>query len=196
MRKIIVLEHLSLDGVIQAPGGKDEDLSGGFTHGGWTAPFASTELGRLVRGQMHREFDLLLGRRTYELWADYWPNHAEIWPEANAATKYVASTTQRDSLWGPDVFLSEPVEELKELKQADGPDFHVWGSSELVQTLLHHDLVDECWFIHYPIIIGSGKQLFPNDGMNPLTLEVIEHHSLPNGVSVVHYKRNNDVEGA
>ncbi len=145
---------------------------------------------------MHREFDLLLGRRTYELWADYWPNHAEIWPEANAATKYVASTTQRDSLLGQDVFLSEPVEQLKELKQADGPDFHVWGSSELVKTLLHHDLVDECRFIHYPIIIGSGKQLFPNDGLNPLTFQVTEHHSLLNGVSVVHYKRNVDVERA
>lgn len=104
MRKIIVLGHISLDGVIQSPGGNDEDVSKGFTYGGWTGPFASDELGRLIRTQMHSDFALLLGRKTYEHWGDYWPQHANVWPEAQIAIKYVVSQILHESVWEPTVF--------------------------------------------------------------------------------------------
>ena len=105
-RKIIVLEHISLDGVIQAPGGSEEDTSGGFVHGGWIAPFSDTALGTALRNQMNSSFDLLIGRRTFDIWAPYWPHHADIWPGVNMATKYVASNTITSSEWKPSVFLS------------------------------------------------------------------------------------------
>ena len=113
MRKIIVLEHLSLDGVIQAPGGKEEDLSGDFMHGGWTESFSSQELGIWIRTQMHSEFDLLLGRKTYDQWASYWPNHDDVWPEANRAMTYVVTRQSMDTRWEATIFLTEPVEVLK-----------------------------------------------------------------------------------
>ncbi|ACQ69915.1 MULTISPECIES: dihydrofolate reductase family protein [unclassified Exiguobacterium] len=189
MRKIIVLEHLSLDGVIQAPGGKEEDLSGDFMHGGWTEPFSSQELGIWIRTQMHSEFDLLLGRKTYAQWASYWPNHDDIWPEANRAMKYVITRQSTDSRWESTTFLTEPVEALKRLKQEEGPDLHVWGSGELVHTLLANNLIDEVRLIVYPIIIGSGKRLFPDGNILPLQLDVIEQQLMPNGVHVVRYGR-------
>lgn len=189
MRKIIVLEHVSLDGVIQSPGGQDEDVSEGFTYGGWTGPFASDELGRLIRTQMHSDFALLLGRKTYEQWGDYWPHHADVWPEAQIATKYVASQTLQHSIWEPTVFLKDPIKQLTLLKLEAGPDFHVWGSSDLAHALFQNGLVDDCWLIIYPIIIGSGKRLFPNGDMNPITFTSMSHHLMPNGVVVSHYQR-------
>lgn len=189
MRKIIVLEHLSLDGVIQAPGGKEEDLSEDFMHGGWTEPFSSQELGIWIRTQMHSEFDLLLGRKTYDQWASYWPNHDDVWREATRAMKYVVTRQSQDSRWESTTFLTEPVEALKRIKQEEGPDLHVWGSSELVHTLLANDLIDEVRLIVYPIIIGSGKQLFPDGNILPLQLDVIEQQLMPNGVHVVRYGR-------
>lgn len=189
MRKIIILEHLSLDGVIQAPGGKEEDLSGDFMHGGWTEPFSSQKLGIWIRTQMHSEFDLLLGRKTYDQWANYWPNHDDVWPEANRAMKYVVTRQSQDSQWEATIFLTEPVEALRRLKQEEGPDLHVWGSSELVHTLLANDLIDEVRLIVYPIIIGSGKRLFPDGNILALHLDVIEQQLMPNGVHVVRYGR-------
>ena len=189
MRKIIVLEHLSLDGVIQAPGGKEEDMSGDFMHGGWTEPFSSQELGIWIRTQMNSEFDLLLGRKTYDQWASYWPHHDDVWPEVNRAMKYVVTRQSRDSLWESTTFLTEPVEALKQIKQEDGPDLHVWGSSELVHTLLANDLIDEYRLIMYPIIIGSGKRLFPDGNILPLQLDAMEQQLMPNGVSIVRYER-------
>lgn len=189
MRKIIVLEHLSLDGVIQAPGGKEEDLSEDFMHGGWTEPFSSQELGIWIRTQMHSEFDLLLGRKTYDQWASYWPNHDDVWREATRAMKYVVTRQSQDSRWESTTFLTEPVEALKRIKQEEGPDLHVWGSSELVHTLLANDLIDEVRLIVYPIIIGSGKRLFPDGNILPLQLDVIEQQLMPNGVHVVRYGR-------
>lgn len=189
MRKIIVLEHLSLDGVIQAPGGKEEDLSEDFMHGGWTEPFSSQELGIWIRTQMHSEFDLLLGRKTYDQWASYWPNHDDVWREATRAMKYVVTRQSQDSRWESTTFLTEPVEALKRIKQEEGPDLHVWGSSELVHTLLANDLIDEVRLIMYPIIIGSGKRLFPDGNILPLQLDVIEQQLMPNGVHVVRYGR-------
>lgn len=189
MRKIIVLEHISLDGVIQAPGGPEEDTSGGFAHGGWIAPYSDEILGTALRGQMNQTFDLLLGRKTYEIWAPYWPNHGEIWPRANAATKYVASHSATSGTWQPSVFLNGDVaEEVAKIKQQEGADLHVWGSSNLLQTLIKHDLVDVFWLMVYPITLGSGKRLFA-DGTIPAAFKVTESIVTPSGVIVVTYER-------
>ena len=189
MRKIVVLEHISLDGVIQAPGGPDEDTSGGFAQGGWSAPYSDALLGTLLRRQMNLPFDLLLGRKTYEIWAPYWPHHGDIWPGANAATKYVASHTMTSGEWQPSVFLSGDIaEKITELKRQPGPDLHVWGSSALIQTLLKHNLVDTFWLMIYPITLGGGKRLFA-DGTIPAAFKVTESQVSSQGVIVVSYAR-------
>lgn len=189
MRKITVLEHISLDGVIQAPGGPDEDTSGGFAHGGWIAPYSDESVGKLLRGQMSKSFDLLLGRKTYEIWAPYWPLHSEVWPQVNKATKYVASNTMISGEWESTVILSGDIaEQIKQIKQQDGPDIHVWGSGELIQTLLRHDLIDAFWLMIYPKTLGSGKRLFA-EGTVPAAFKVTECFVAPNGVIVVNYER-------
>lgn len=189
MRKIMVLEHISLDGVIQAPGGPDEDPSGGFTHGGWVSPFSDEILGTLLRKQMNLPFDLLLGRTTFEIWEPYWPQHGDIWPNANRAVKYVASHTRTSSPWQPSVFFSgDAAEQVAHLKQQPGPDLHVWGSSQLVQTLLQHGLVDTFWLMIYPIILGAGKRLFAG-GTPPTAFQVTASTVTPNGVAVINYER-------
>lgn len=189
MRKIIVLEHVTLDGVIQAPGGPDEDTSGGFAYGGWIAPYSDAILGSVLRKQMNLPFDLLLGRRTYEIWAPYWPHHAEAWPGVNAATKYVASNTMTNGEWQPSVFIGgDTAGKVAKIKQQQGPDLHVWGSGNFVQTLLKHDLVDAFWLMIYPITLGSGKRLFA-DGTNPNAFEVTESLVTSKGVIVANYER-------
>lgn len=189
MRKIVVLEHITLDGVIQAPGGPDEDTSGGFTHGGWIAPFSDAVLGTALRKQMNLPFDLLLGRKTFDIWAPYWPHHGDVWPNVNAATKYVASNTVTSGDWNPSVFLSGDIPgEVAKLKQQPGPDLHVWGSGDLLQTLIKHDLVDTFWLMIYPITLGGGKRLFA-DGTIPATFRVTESMVTPTGVIVVNYER-------
>ncbi len=189
MRKIIVLEHITLDGVIQAPGGPDEDPSGGFAYGGWVAPFSDEILGTLLRRQMNKEFDLLLGRKTFEIWAPYWPKHGDVWSEVNKATKYVASNTVASSEWQPSVFLSgDIVQIITQIKQQQGPDLHVWGSGDLIQTLIKHDMVDVFWLMVYPITLGSGKRLFAS-GTMPAAFKVTEGHVTPSGVMVMSYER-------
>lgn len=189
MRNLIVLEHISLDGVIQAPGGPAEDTSGGFAHGGWIAPYSDPVLSARLRRQMNSSFDLLLGRKTFDIWAPYWPHHGDIWPNANAATKYVASNSVSTSDWQPCVFLSGDVAgKVAEIKQQSGPDLHVWGSSNLLQTLLKHDLVDAFWLMIYPLTLGNGKRLF-GDGTLPRTFQVTESTVTPGGVIVVNYAR-------
>lgn len=189
MRKVQVLEHLSLDGVLQAPGGPDEDPSGGFTHGGWIAPYASADLGELLRKQMNASFDLLLGRKTFEIWEPYWPLHGDAWPRANAATKYVASTTRTHGEWQPSVFLGGPMASaIAALKQTPGPDLHVWGSGQLVQSLLKHDLVDVLWLMIYPLTLGAGKRLFA-EGAIPAAFRVTDSRVTAKGVIVVTYER-------
>jgi dihydrofolate reductase len=189
MRRVIVLEHVSLDGVIQAPGGPDEDTSGGFTHGGWIAPYADAILGTALRKQMNLPFDLLLGRKTYEIWAPYWPHHGDVWPGVNAATKVVASNLVTSGDWQPSVFLNGDVaEKVANIKQQPGPDLHVWGSGHLIQTLIKHDLVDAFWLMIYPITLGVGKRLFA-DGTIPLAFQVTESTVTPKGVIVVNYER-------
>ena len=189
MRKVIVLEHVSLDGVIQAPGGPEEDTSGGFAYGGWIAPYSDEVLGKLLRRQMNLPFDLLLGRITFEIWEPYWPNHGDAWPGVNTATKYVASNTRTASDWQPSVFLSGNIAgNVAEIKQQPGPDLHVWGSGNLVQTLIRHDLVDAFWLMIYPLTLGGGKRLFA-EGTIPAAFQVTESQVTPKGVMVVSYER-------
>jgi dihydrofolate reductase len=189
VRKVIVLEHISLDGVIQAPGGPDEDTSGGFAYGGWIASYSDPILGTALRKQMNLPFDLLLGRKTYDIWAPYWPHHADAWPGVNTATKYVASKTMTSGEWQPSVFLSGDVaEKVAKIKRQPGPDLHVWGSGNLLQTLIQNDLVDTFWLMIYPITLGAGKRLFA-DGTIPVAFKVTESQIIPNGVIVVNYER-------
>ncbi|MEZ4712737.1 MAG: dihydrofolate reductase family protein [Caldilineaceae bacterium] len=196
MRKIIVLEHISLDGVIQAPGGPAEDSSGGFAYGGWVAPYSDEILGTALRKQMNMPFDLLLGRKTFEIWEPYWPQHGDIWPNVNKATKYVASNTMTSSEWQPSVFLNGDIAaKVAKIKQEPGPDLHVWGSSDLLQTLIKHDLVDVFWLMIYPVTLGSGKRLFA-DGAIPAAFKVTDGVVTPTGVIVVNYARAGEVKTA
>ena len=189
MRKVMVLEHISLDGVIQAPGGPDEDTSGGFAYGGWAGPYSDEILGTALRRQMNMPFDLLLGRKTYEMWASYWPHHGDIWPGANAATKYVASNTITSGEWQPSVFLNGDIaEKVAKIKQQPGPDLNVWGSGILMQTLIKHDLVDAFWLMIYPVTLGVGKRLFAG-GTILMAFKVTESKVTPKGVIVVNYER-------
>lgn len=189
MRQVVVLEHITLDGVIQAPGGPDEDTSGGFVHGGWIASMSDAVLGSALRRQMSLPFDLLLGRKTFDIWAPYWPLHGDVWPGVNAATKYVASRTQTSSDWQPSVFLDGDVAgKVATLKQQPGPDLHVWGSADLLQTLIRHDLVDSFWLMIYPITLGTGKRLFAA-GTLPRAFRVTESLVTPGGVIVATYER-------
>ena len=188
MRKIIVLEHITIDGVIQGPGGPDEDTSGGFTYGGWIGSYSDEVLGNQLRKQMYSTFDLLLGRKTFEIWEPYWPKHKDVWPMVNSATKYVVSNTRKSSDWEHTVFLSENVvEEVKRLKQLQGPDIHVWGSGELMQTLLRNDLIDEFWLMIYPITLGAGKKLFTK-GTIASSFKITESTVTPKGVIIVRYE--------
>lgn len=189
MRKIVVLEHISLDGVIQGPGGPDEDTSGGFAYGGWIGAYSNEVLGTLLKKQMGLLFDLLIGRKTYDIWAPYWPNNGQYWPRVNQATKYVASHTLTSAEWQPAVILNGDVaEKVAQIKQQPGPDLHVWGSSDLLQTLIRHDLVDTFWLMIYPITLGSGKRLFAG-GTMPAAFKVTESTFTPSGVIVVNYER-------
>jgi len=189
MRKIIVLEHVSMDGVIQAPGGPEEDPSGGFAYGGWAGANSDDVVGAALRKQMNLPFDLLLGRRTFDIWEPYWPQHGDIWPGVNTATKYVASNTRTASKWQPSVFLNGDIaEKVAKIKQQQGPDLNVWGSGKLLQTLIKHDLVDTFWLMIYPITLGVGKRLFA-DGTIPAAFKVTEGTVTPDGVIVVNYER-------
>src|SRR5512146_1552977 len=189
MRKVIVLEHISIDGVIQAPGGPDEDTSGGFAYGGWIASYSDDILGAALRRQMNMPFDLLLGRKTFEIWASYWPQHADAWPGVNTATKYVASNSMKSHAWQPSAFIMGDVaEEVARIKQQPGPDLNVWGSANLLQMLIKQDLVDAFWLMVYPITLGGGKRLFA-DGTIPAAFKLTESIVASNGVIVVNYER-------
>lgn len=193
MRKLIVLEFTTLDGVIQAPGGETEDLDGGFAFGGWTVPF-SDEIGGATIGKLiNKPLDLLLGRKTFDIWESYWPSHGEEWPQVNIATKYVASNTRTSSNWQPTVFLDGDVaEKVAVIKQEPGPELHLWGSSNLFQTLYKRDLIDELWLMVYPITLGSGKRLFA-EGTIPAAFKLSESLVTPKGVIFAHYERDGDV---
>jgi len=191
MRKIIVLEFITLDGVMQAPGGPEEDTSGGFKYGGWSAPYADEASGKAMRKQMEAT-DILLGRKTFEIFESYWPQHAEYWPGINEVTKYVLSNTVNKSDWQNTVFLTS-VADIEKLKNSEGSDIKVWGSGELVQLLLKHDLVDELWLKIYPVILGNGKKWFDN-GALPAAFTLTESLVTPGGVIFANYKRAGDVK--
>jgi len=194
MRKIIVLTFLSLDGVMQGPGGPTEDPSGNFTLGGWTVPYFDEFLGNVMTEQMSQPFDLLLGRKTFEIFASYWPSHEEEGAGINKATKYVASNTLKSHDWQKSVFLSGNVpEEIKKLKGEDGPDLQVHGSAKLIQTLLEHDLVDEFWLKIFPVTLGKGKRLF-DQGTIPAAYTLVDSKTSPAGVIMATLKRAGDVK--
>src|SRR5882762_1546219 len=194
MRKIIVLEHISLDGVIQAAGGPDEDTSDGFAYGGWAAPYSDDAIEAALIKKMNSPFDLLLGRKTFDSWAGFWPQHGDFWPSVNTATKYVASNTMTSSEWQPSVFLSGDVaKKVAELKQGEGPDLHIWGSGNLLQTLMKHDLVDDFWLMIYPITLGQGKRLFA-EGTIPAAFKVTESIVGSTGVILMNYERAGAVQ--
>ncbi len=192
MRKIIVLSFISLDGVMQAPGGPEEDASGGFREGGWTVPYFDEFLGKIMGAQMSKPFELLLGRKTFEIFASYWPRHEADWPGINGATKYVASHTITRHEWSNSVFLKD-VEAIQEIKKRAGPDIQVHGSGNLIQTLLKHDLVDELWLKVFPVTLGSGKRLF-DDGAIPAAFTLRDVKTSPKGVIVASYERAGDVK--
>jgi dihydrofolate reductase len=179
---------------MQGPGGPTEDTSGNFTLGGWTVPYFDEYLGQVMTEQMDKPFDLLLGRKTFEIFASYWPQHPEEGAGINQATKYVASNTLTSHAWHKSVFLSGNVaDEIKKLKQEDGPDIQVHGSSDLIQTLLEHDLVDEFWLKIFPVTLGMGKRLF-DQGTMPAAYKLVESKSSPLGVMVATFKRAGEVE--
>lgn len=194
MRKIIVLMFVTLDGVIQAPGGPQEDTDGGFKYGGWVAPLFDERLGVIMNEQMAKTQTLLLGRRTYEIFASYWPAHESEWPGINSAMKYVVSDVQIDPLWNNTVIIKDNVvKEIDKLKQQDGPDLQLYGSSKLLQTLLKHDLVDELWLKIFPLTLGTGKRLF-GEGTIPAAFKLTHSEHTPNGVIVASYVRAGDVK--
>ena len=193
MRKVIALEFITLDGVIQAGGGPEEDTSGGFAYGGWVAPYDDDVAGTVMNRQMNLPFALLLGRKTFEIWASFWPHHADLWPGVNPATKYVASNTMTSHEWQPSVFLGGDIaEKVTKLKQQPGPDLHVYGSAHLLQTLMKHDLVDAFWLKIYPLTLGSGKRLFV-EGTIPAAFKVTEGTVSPSGIILVNYERSGAV---
>ncbi len=194
MRKIIVLSFITLDGVMQAPGGPAEDTSGGFMFGGWTVPYFDDFLGKTMTEQMSRPFDLLLGRITFEIFASYWPKHPEEGFGINSATKYVASNTKTSHEWKSSVFLNgDVVEKIKKLKEQDGPQLQVHGSGNLIQTLLTHDLVDELWLKIFPVTLGQGKRLF-DKGTIPASFTLVESKTSPSGVIIASFKRAGEVK--
>jgi len=190
MRKIIVTTMITLDGVMQAPGGPEEDPSGGFKYGGWVAPYGDKVGGEVVRKQMEPA-DYLLGRKTFEIWEPYWPEHADFWPGINEGTKYVLSKTVDKSDWKNTVFI-DSLAGIEGIKKTDGPDIQVWGSSEVVQLLLKNDLVDELCLKIYPLTLGEGKKLFDNGAM-PTAFTLVESLVTTTGVIIATYKRAGEV---
>ncbi|MGH7203746.1 MAG: dihydrofolate reductase family protein [Candidatus Levyibacteriota bacterium] len=193
MRKIFVLEFMTLDGVIQAPGGSEEDAAEGFKYGGWMGPHFEGEVGgKEMDKQMKATAALLLGRKTYDIWAKFWPTHTETWPQVNKITKYVVSKTLENPTWENTEVIKD-VEELKKLKNSDGPDLQVYGSANLVQTLMKHDLVDEFWLKTFPITLGSGKRLF-EEGTIPAAFTLTDSKITPTGIIIAYYKRAGEVK--
>jgi dihydrofolate reductase len=191
MRKIIVLTMITIDGVMQAPGAPGEDTSGGFEYGGWVAPFGDEEYGKVMQEQM-KPADILLGRKTFDIFEEYWPKHADGWPGINEVNKYVLSTTRKYSDWENSQFLST-IEDIKKLKNSEGGDIKVWGSATLVQLLLEHDLVDELGLKIHPVILGKGKKLF-NDDAAPAGFTLTVSTVTPSGVIAASYKRAGEVK--
>lgn len=182
---------ITLDGVMQAPGGSKEDKSDGFKYGGWTAPYGDKVFGKILKKEL-KPADYLLGRKTFEIWEGYWPQHADFWPGINHGTKYVLSKTRKKSDWKNSVFIKS-LTDIKKLKRSGGPDIQVWGSSKIIQLLLKNDLVDELRLKIFPLTLGKGKKLFDN-GVIPAAFTLIESSVTTKGVIIVYYKRNGNIK--
>lgn len=196
MRKIVVLSFISLNGVMQAPGGPEEDTSGSFKFGGWTVPYFDEFSGEIMNQQMSMPFDLLLGRKTYDIFAGYWPKQTGEIPAGvfNKATKYVVSGSSPNLPWeNSELIEGDVVAKLQALKQQDGPMLQVHGSGNLIQTLLKNDLVDELWLKIFPVTLGPGKRLFA-EGTMPAAFELVESKISPKGVIFANYKRAGDIQ--
>ena len=195
MRKIIVVEFITLDGVMQAPGGSKEDTAEGFKFGGWMGPYFDEDGGKEMGKQMKETVGLLLGRKTYEIFSGFWPHHAtktEGWPQINKIPKYVMSKTLENPTWENTEVLKE-IDALKELKKSTGPDLQVYGSSNLIQSLMKNDLVDELWLKIFPITLGTGKRLFEK-GTIPAAFKLYKSKVTPSGTFFGYYKRAGDVK--
>jgi len=188
MRKIIVSSFITLDGVMQAPGGGEED----FKYGGWSAPYFDEVVDKVLEKQQKKPADLLLGRKTFEIFASFWPEHEDIWPGINDMTKYVMSNTTTKSDWKNSVFLKS-LADIEKLKKTDGSDLHVSGSGEFIQLLLKNDLVDELWLLIHPLMLGTGRKLF-GDGTIPTAFTLTESVVSPTGVIIANYKRAGEVK--
>lgn len=181
---------MTLDGVIQT----EESDGDGFNHGGWFFGYADKVTGAVVQERLAKPVDLLLGRKTFAAWEMYWPTHSNFWPNVMTATKYVASNTRDSSDWQPTVFLSgDLAEKVRQLKQQDGPNLHVMGSADMLQTLFKNDVVDELQLMIFPITLGTGKRLFA-EGTIPAAFKVTESQATPNGIIIVNYERDGEVK--
>ena len=183
---------ITLDGVMQAPGGKKEDRSGDFKYGGWTAPYDDEAYGKAVQKELQEPADYLLGRKTFEIWEGYWPEHADFWPGINEGTKYVLSKTRKKSDWKNSIFIKS-LADIKKLKKSKGPDIQVWGSSKLIQLLLKNDLVDELQLKIHPLTLGKGKKLF-DDAAYAAAFTLTESTVTTTGVILANYKRAGKVK--
>jgi dihydrofolate reductase len=177
---------ITLDGVMQAPGGPKEDRSGGFKYGGWTEPYSDDAFAKAMEKEL-QPADYLLGRKTFEIWEGYWPHHADFWPGINSGTKYVLSKKRKKSDWNKSVFLKNAAD-IKKLKKSKGGDIQVWGSSELIRLLLKNDLVDELRLKIYPLTLGKGKNLFAN-GSIPAAFTLTDGTITSKGVILANYTR-------
>jgi dihydrofolate reductase len=195
MRKLVAVTQVSLDGVMQAPGGPEEDPSGGFRYGGWVPPHLDEGFREALREAFRKPFDLVLGRKTYEIFAAYWPHEeGPIADALNSATKHVASRTVKTLDWANSRLLEgEAQTAVAALKEEDGPELQVLGSSELLRTLLAHGLVDELRLWIFPVLLGSGKRLFDEE-VAPSGLELVESNVSTTGVVAAAYRRTGDVQ--
>ena len=181
---------MTLDGVMQ----NEENDGDGFQYGGWFFGYADEATGAVIQERLAKPVDLLLGRKVFEGWETYWPSHSHFWPNVMTATKYVASNTRDSSDWRPTVFLGgDLAEKVRELKQTEGPDLHVFGSADMLQTLFKNDLVDGLELMIFPITLGKGKRLF-NGGSIPAAFKVTESQVTPNGIISISYERDGDVK--
>jgi dihydrofolate reductase len=188
MRKILVSLFITLDGVMQAPGGGEE----AFKFGGWSAPYFDEVVDKVLEKQQQKPANLLLGRKTFEMFASFWPEHEDIWPGINDMTKYVMSNTMTTSDWQNSVFLKS-LADIETIKKTDGPDLHVSGSGQLIQLLLKNDFVDELWLLIHPVTLGTGKKLF-GEGTIPAAFTLTESVASPTGVIIANYKRAGEVK--
>lgn len=187
-----MLEFMTLDGVMQAPGGPEEDPAESFQFGGWQAPFDDDVIGEVTSKELRAPVEYLLGRKTFEIWANYWPKHSDVWPSINTGMKYVLSSSLNKTDWENTTFIKS-IEDIKKLKKSDGPDLQVWGSSQVVHLLMEHDLVDELRLMTHPVILGQGKKVFA-DGAAPRTFTLTDSVVGNKGTIIAWYKRAGEVK--